>query len=303
MNDIANIQNQEKHLQQLAAQRQLYATAKKVFGWQFIVAGPVAVGTSIAAIANPDIKAFVAAWGLALVIADLFWFTPWQKRLRENAAKVQELFDCEVLEMPWNSLKAGHEPDQELVKEQSDNYESWRVKMPPLENWYPVSVGGLPLYLGRMVCQRCNCWWDSKQRRHYAGWILFIVVVAIVSVLFLALRGGLTVGDFVLQVAVPLSPVMLFGLRQFSDQRDSANRLDKLKSHVEVTWKRAIENGEDGALAEARNLQDEIFENRKKAPPVLDHLFRRLRTSYEVQMNHSSQHYAVEAEKALNLKK
>ncbi len=185
-------------------------------------------------------------------------------------------------------------PDHELVKEQSDVYESWRAKMPPLENWYPESVRSLPLYLGRMVCQRSNCWWDSKQRRHYAGWILFVVIVAFVAVFFLALRGGLTVGDFVLQVAVPLSPVLLFGLRQFCDQRDSANRLDKLKAHAEGVWKKALEDGEAGALAEARNLQDEIFENRKKAPPVLDRLFKRLRNAYEGQMNHSSEHYVAE---------
>lgn len=301
MNDIPNLQNSKKHLQQIGAQRQLYATAKKVFGWQFLVTGPTAVITSILAIAYPDIKEFVALWGLLVVLADLFWLTPWQKRLRENAAKIQELFDCEVLEIPWNSLKVGTTPDQELIKEQSDAYELWRAKMPQLEDWYPIAVGELPLYLGRLICQRSNCWWDAKQRRHYAGWILFVVILAFFMVLLLALRGGLTIGDFMLQVVVPMSPVMIFGLRQFCEQRDSANRLDKLKAHAEATWKKTIAGGETGALAEARNLQDEIFENRKKAPPVLDRSFKRLRDAYEVQMNHSSEHYVSEAKQRLNL--
>ena len=300
MNNIPNLQNGKNHLQQLAAQRQLYATAKKVFGWHFFIAGPIAVGFGIVAIAYPNIKEFVALWGLLVVLADLFWLTPWQKRLRENAARIQELFDCEVLEIPWNSLKAGSTPDEELIKEQSDAYELWRAKMPQLEDWYPVTVGGLPLYLGRLICQRSNCWWDAKQRRHYAGCILLAVIMAFLILLFLALRGGLTIGDFMLQVVAPLSPVMLVGLRQFCEQRDAANRLDKLKSHVESTWKNALQSGEAEAISEARNLQNEIFENRKKAPPVLDWLFNRLRNAYEIQMNHSSEKYVAEAMEAIN---
>jgi len=299
MNQIPHLQNMPRHLRELAAQRQLYAKAKQVFGWQFVVAGPLTCILGVSALAFPNIKEFIALWGIVVVLVDLFWVTPWQKRLRENAAKIQELFDCAVLGLTWNPLKTGPEPEPELIKEQADLYEPRRSQMPPLENWYPVSVGELPLRLGRLICQRSNCWWDSKQRRHYAGFILFLTITIFVTVLLLALKGGLLLSDFLLQVVAPMSPVLLFGLRQFCDQRDSANRLDKLKTHAETTWKKALVS-EDGAEAESRNLQDEIFENRKKAPPVLDRLFRRLRNNFEAQMNHSSEHYVAEAEQALN---
>lgn len=299
MNQIPSLQNAPSQLQKLAAQRQLYTTAKTVFGWQFLVAGPISFVLGVTALANPGMKEFVATWGLGVVLADLFWLTPWQKRLRESAAKVQELFDCKVLSLTWNSLKGGNEPDQELIKEQADLYELRRSEMPPLENWYPVSVGKLPLHLGRLVCQRSNCWWDSKQRRHYANLMLFLVTVLFATVLFLALKGGITLGDFILQVVAPMSPVLLFGLRQVCEQRDSANRLDKLKAHTEALWKNALAGKESSVESASRSLQDEIFENRRKSPSVLDTLFKRLRNKYEAQMNHSSEHYLAEAEGAL----
>ncbi len=298
MNEIPSLQNAAANLQKLAAQRQLYAVAKTVFGWQFLVAGPIAFAMGLTAIIKPDLKEFVASWGLIVVVADLFWLTPWQKRLRENAAKIQEQFDCKVLSLPWNSLKAGAEPDQELIKEQADAYEPLRPKMPPLENWYPSNIGLLPLRLGRLICQRSNCWWDSKQRRHYAAWILSIAVGLFLTIFLLALKGGLTVGDFILQVVAPMAPVLLFGLRQYCEQRDAASRLDKLKGHAEASWKMALGGGSD-TDTESRNLQDEIFESRKKGPPVLDFLFKRLRNHYEAQMNHSSEQYVKEAQESL----
>ena len=51
----------------------------------------------------------------------------------------------------------------------------------------------------------------------------------------------------------------------------------------------------------SRNLQDEIFENRRKAPPVLDFIFKRLRDEYEASMNHAAEHYVSEAKAALKI--
>ncbi len=122
MNSIAIEQNTDRQLQRLAAQRQLYVSAKRVFGFQLFVSGPLAVASAFLALAFPSLKGYVALWGLLVVAGDIFWLTPWQKRLRDSAARVQEAFDCDVLSLPWNELKAGRHPDPELVKEQSEKY-------------------------------------------------------------------------------------------------------------------------------------------------------------------------------------
>lgn len=300
---ITEEQNNRRQLERLAAQRQLYATAKKVFGAQLALGGPIAVATASVAIACPQSKGFVALWGVLVVLGDLFWLTPWQKRLREAAARIQEAFDCDVLSLPWNELKAGKRPDPELVKEQAEKYSKWANRMPPLNNWYSVEVSDLPLHVGRIACQRSNCWWDANQRRRYAVVVIAAVVIVFVAVLWMALAGGLTVEDFVLKVVLPLAPALVLGIRQFTEQMEAANRLDKLKEHAERLWNDALNGKSERAMTTAsRVLQDEILENRKRSPLVFDVVFKRLRGAYEEQMNHGAAELAAEAKQRLRPK-
>lgn len=289
-------------MHRLAAQRQLYSTAKRVFGWQVIFGGPVAVVGAVLVLFSPEFKIYVASWGLLVALCDLFWLTPWQKSLRGSAARIQEAFDCDVLELKWNDLKAGKHPDPELVKTQSTKYEKCAHKMPTLENWYSPRVDDLPLHIGRIVCQRANCWWDSTQRRHYAAWLIGIVALVFVIVCGLALNGGASVEALLLKGVLPLAPALLIALRQFSEQREAADRLDRLKDHCGTIWKSALSGKSKSALTDmSRNLQDEILENRRKAPPVLDLIFKRLQNDYEASMNHAALHYVSEAKEALKM--
>jgi hypothetical protein len=295
-------QNTERQLQRLAAQRQLYSTAKTIFGWQVSLGGPVAVASAFLVLVAPSLKGIVAVWGILVTLTDLFLITPWQKRIRDSAARVQEAFDCDVLELSWNELRAGKTPNPELIKEQSDKYGKWRGEMPPLTNWYAPEVDDLPLHIGRIACQRSNCWWDSKQRRCYACCVITAVSLVFVVVLALSLGAGFTVEDFVLKVIAPLSPALLLGIRQYSEQMEAATRLDRLKEHSERLWNDALsgESGTDVSIR-ARSLQDEILENRRKSPLVFDRIYRWLRPNYEVQMNFGVSELVAQAKQKLGL--
>jgi hypothetical protein len=301
MNSIPSEQNTERQLQRLAAQRQLYATAKTVFGWQITISGPIPVLFATAALIYPQLKPFAALWGIIVVLSDVLWLTPWTKRLRIKAAQVQELFDCDVLGLPWDELKSGKPPDPELIKEQSDKYKTWAHKMPPLSNWYDLEVGQLPLHVGRIACQRANCWWDANQRRRYANTVIAAVGSIFVIILFLSLEEGFTISDFILKVAAPLAPAMLLGIRQYTEQTEAASRLDTLKAHAERLWNDAL-GGQDPSetSSKSRSLQSEIFDNRKRSPLIFDAIFKRLRNDYESQMNHGTAELVAEARARLN---
>lgn len=300
MASIAAEQNDPKQIERLAAQRHLYSTAKTIFVWQALLTGPVAILTALLAVFEPSYKGFIAIWGIAVACCDAFWLTAWQRRLKDSAARVQEAFDCDVLQLPWNSLKAGKRPDPELEDEQAQNYEKRAKVMPALTNWYPPTVDVLPLHLGRLICQRSNCWWDSKQRRRYAAVLLGTIVVVFLTISALSLRGGLSLENFLLKVVAPLSPGVVFVFRQFNEHRESAARLDKLKEHIESAWENALGGAPvDSVTQLSRGLQDEILDNRRKSPPVIDALFKRLRTAYERQMNRAAEEYISQAKHAL----
>jgi hypothetical protein len=295
---IGDRQNSARQLYYLAAQRQLYATAKRVFGWQIFAGGPLAAFSTFVVIAEPSWKGIAASWGLLVTIADIVWLTPWQRRLKDTAARVQEAFDCDVLGLPWNEIKAGKLPDAELVKEQADKYARMAENMPPLKDWYAPVVDNLPLHIGRIACQRANCWWDSKQRRQYAVWIVVAVITTFIVVFSFSISTGSTLEDFVLKVIAPLAPTFLLGIRQYSEHTDTAARLDRLKEHADRLWNDALAGSSETELAyKSRSLQDEILENRRKSPLVLDYIFKRLRTGYEKQMNYGVEELVQQAKK------
>lgn len=298
MNNIPTEQNTARQLERLRAQRQLYATAKTIFGAQVLLGGPIAIGTTLLGQKYPQLKGHIALWGFLIALSDLAWLTPWQKRLRETAAKVQELFDCDVLSLPWKEIKAGRKPNPEKIKEQSEKYKSWAASMPAIINWYPREVGGLPLHIARLVCQRANCWWDSTQRRYYAVFVLGTASTIFIGFLYHALNHGITIADFVLEILMPLAPLLLLGIKQCTEHFEAARRLEKLKEHIEQLWHDALNGlGETETTNRTREIQNEIFENRKHSPPVFDTLYKWLQRDYEVQMNHGATAYIAEAMK------
>lgn len=302
MNTIPETQNEPKQLQRLAAQRHLYSVAKRILGVEVLLGAPIAIAWAMAATNIPRVSSYAAFWGVLVSLSDVLWLNPWQKRLREKAAKIQEVFDCDILQLPWSDIKVGNRPDPELIKEQADKFQKGSSRVSPLHNWYPPIVGELPIQVARVVCQRSNCWWDSKQRRRYAAWVIAGVVFTVVTILGVGLVGGLTIEKFLLAVVAPMAPAIILAIRQCTEQIEAATRIDKLKDHAERLWFGAFSDAADQELlAKSRALQDEIFENRKRSPLVFDWIFRRLRSSYEKQMNHGAVEYAQEAKRKLRL--
>lgn len=296
---IALEQNTERQLHRLAAQRQLYATAKRIFGWQLFLSGLITVTFAFIVVLDPSFKVLAVSWGILITLADIFWLTPWQKKLKDSAAKIQEMFDCDVLELPWNDLKAGKRPNHELIKEQSEKYAKKPLKNAPLENWYVhPEIDDLPIHIARIACQRTNCWWDAEQRRSYASYVVLIVTLIFIVVFGLSLKDGFSMENFVLKVLTPLSPIFLLGIRQYREQIDSASRLDKLKDYSESLWKDALsKKSKTEITTRSRNLQDELLEHRRKSPPVFDFIFKRLRKSYNEKMSFGLGELINEAQK------
>lgn len=304
-NSIPADQNLPPQLERLAAQRQLYATAKTVLGWQVVLSGPVTVAIAFTAIWIPELKAYAALWGILLSLVDVLLLTPLQKRIRTRGACVQEQFDCDVLQLSWDELRAGKCPEPELIGEQAAKYQRWAASMPPLTNWYAREVGDLPLHIARIICQRSNCWWDAKQRRYYAVGVVALVFVVFVAVLGLGMANGQSLEDFVVRVAAPLLPAIILAIRQCVEQFDTASRLDSLKEHAERIWEyglaKSSKKREAEVTAKSRDLQSEILEVRKRSPLIFDWVFKRLRGRYERQMSHGAVELVAEAKKKLEL--
>lgn len=294
-------QNIDSQIEMLAAQRYLYSSAKMVIGTQIILAGPVAVVAILLAIFYPDLKNYVALWGVTVLVLDMAFLNPYQKKLRGQGALIQEAFDTKVLNIEWNGIKVGARPEPELIHEQAQKFGKDADKLDKLKNWYPVEVQQLPVLWGSIVCQRANVWWDSKLRRKYANTVLTILILLTISLIWLAFSQDLNFTGFVMKMVIPMAALYRLGVTQFIEHRDAADRLDKLKDHAETLWSEAINGARNEELkVNSRRLQDEIYDGRKRNPPIFDAIFKVFRNDHEAQMNKGAMAFIQEAKKKVS---
>lgn len=284
-NEIPKKQNMEENLRLLRAQRRIYARAKRLLALQMILTLALPVGFAVLVIFWSDLKALTAVIALAAVIVDTALLDRLQKDIRRLGAKIQEMFDCAVLDLPWDYFTVGDEPEPENIHEAAEAHGTNDDEA--LKNWYPLAAGTMPLYVGRIICQRTNLFYDAKLRRYVGKSTLTLVlgVTAILSFVGVALKLPLDV--FILTVVAPVVPVIVWGTREFYRQRDAADASDRLRKQAEELWKRLLTETchETECAEQSRLFQNGIFERRVSAPVVFGWIYKRLRPKLEPQMD------------------
>ena len=295
-NTISHDQNTLRQLERLAAQRYMYSTAK----WFLIVQltldllSPIVLAIIVAFFPPFGVLgAFIAA---LIVVIDLY-LESLQSAKRQDAAGVQEVFDCELLGLEYRDLIQRDLPDTIEIMRAAEKYKRSHPTYDDLKNWYSPEVDQLPLYLARLVCQRINCYWDTQLRRKYlqAVGITFFIIFAIVMVI--ALIKGLTIGNFFLVVVAPLLPAIGWISRELIKQNEAIQRKNKLKMYAEELWSDAIKKHVPIEEIElhSRELQDQIYNNRSSNPLILDAFYWRLQPKNEAEMNRSAEELVNEA--------
>lgn len=287
MNNILQEQNTQRSLDLLAAQRQLYSDAKGLQMVSVIMSVPVVIAWSILVARFPPLAVYAALWGTIATLLELLFFSRLQKSTQEKAAKIQQIFDCEVLQFNWASLNCGVRIEPETIVDASNRYKRRKRNLAKLQNWYPTGVGKLPIHQARIICQRSNVWWDAQLRRRYSKWIVFVLLVLTITVLLIGFIGGLTLEKFLLAILAPLTPAFVFGLRQYTEHNEAADRLDRLRENAEALVQEIINRRytPQDLEGESYSLQTQIFDNRRRSPLILDWLYSRLRNEDEEKMN------------------
>ena len=298
---IIRKQEQLENIALLAAQRNLYSRAKNIIGLQMVFSVPIAFCAAVTTIVWPEFKGYVALWGILIVVFDLFVFTPWVKKLRDSAARVQELFDTQVLGLDWNEISVGRRPEPELIHEEAQKHGLEEEKIADLRKWYPIIIEKVPEIFGVIISQRSNVWWDARMRKKYSLFIRIVLVCIALGLIVYGLYEKKDMFEFLAYIVAPLASTYVFGYRQMTEHSDAAERLDKLQGLSEKIWLDALAGKEATAMKlKCRTLQDQIFDHRKKTPPIFDFLFRWFRDGNETLMNKGAETLVAEVRKSKN---
>lgn len=294
--EILKRQQAPEQLERLRAQRWLYRKAKGVAFWQSIVAALVPAAL-VLPLEYPEAPSYavVAALAVAGLATELF-LDHRRRHLRGLAARIQEAFDCDVLDLPWRAGLAGAErPDSAAVKPLAEALQA-AASQPRgqkltqgLAPWYSPKVQTLALERARIECQRTNCDWDFELRRRYGRWLLVVALAPAVVILVIALIKD-TALDTPLHAPAVLGRLLVilgfpavWAWREWIALRESTGRLQEISQAVAVAWE-ASQGGHrtpEELRQMARDIQDRLLLNRMQSPEVMDWLYNWLRSAQQ----------------------
>ena len=282
MNSIKSNQDLPENLKLLAAQRAAYERAKHIFTIQIVLTVVFAVLFNfIRLIPKEKINGclpYIISFSILATLIDLLYFTKFISKMKTNAAKVQEQFDCNVYQLPWNKYNCGGKPDKNFIHENYQRYIADPKR--PIENWYDIDLTGLSQEKAILLCQETNLWYDANLREKFKNFAL-IVLGILIGISFLAgLIMKLEVGLLMLYVVAPLLPAIVLTIKIYLENEKSINASNDLKKEV-LNLKQSTDNP---TIEQLRQIQDKIFCSRKDSALVPEQFYIKKRSKLETGM-------------------
>lgn len=274
--DIRERQNNPWSLDRLAAQRWLYGQAKRVENWRMlsvlVVASVLLVGLAMEAELYRQLATMII---VALWFVDQAVLVRWADRRKEEAAAIQEDFDCFVLDLPWPTHSGVERPTDDRVRELVGISRAPEVDR-ELVDWY--GGDGIPVEAtaARLHCQAVNCRWDGRLRKEWIYAVISVVGTLAAVGLFVATLAGVSLLEMAL-VAAAVLRLAAWLTTELRVQSAARRRMEKLRDFLARTGEQA------GSLTscDIRLVQASIFEHRRHCPMVPDWFYRCRKTAHE----------------------
>lgn len=283
-------QNNDESLKHLFAQRILYDKLKAFITVQYVVIFLIsAVGFYLSVFEGKKIGYI----SFIFLLVDAIIIQRFLVSKQKQAALIQEEFDCDLYELPWNSVKHKEKlpsEDIERIIQCSDK----NIEDEKLKNWYPSSAFSLPKEVGRLICQRSNISWNLSGRKRVETLLVILIVLIFLILVASLFYFRMNSDEVITKLVLPLSP-LINRLREVSFRvHDGIKKLSSLQSSVISLWASAISNENVDMEWKTRSIQDEIFNLRVSEVPVFNWLYWNWRDREERAMNLTADKLAIE---------
>lgn len=286
-NGIGNRQNEAGMIKLLWARKQIFKRVKRVQGFYVLFTFALPAVSLIVALQFEGYKKWVSLVAIAVGALDALFFDAWRKEKIKLAARIQEQFDCYVLEIKWNGFAAGKKISPQKVEEYADATMDADARA-KLENWYPEQSCAMPLQAARLVCQRTNLWYDSNLRNTYRTVLWSVTVVYFLFLL--AFFINFTLVEFVLGLLIPFGPLFTWVVREHQRQGDTIKLVNRLLDEIDTSLDDLVDAKRSPKVdARARELQDAIFTHRSSSPLISDLIYKFKRPKLEIKMKNRAE--------------
>ena len=239
----------------------------------------VSLGVSIALAVGGLLAVPGTQCGASAALAGAAWaavyqgvMAPWSERHLRVAATLQEMFDADLLGLPWNRVVVGERIGDEEVSRLSRQY---RGDDDRLKSYYLVAKAAPPYEV--LFCLEQNLAWGSRIRLRFAQMMLGILLLwSAVGVVFSFMTDA-TVSRLLTGWFVPSLGLLLLCLEMYRTQmastRDRMRVLGLVRQVIDEPSSPLIAS--DAALTVfARQVQDTLYYMRCLQPRLPNWYFR-----------------------------
>lgn len=278
-NNIVELENSQVRINQLKAARHLYTKAghystSYMFFCAFI---PVVISIGRMFLSPDDHFALNAmmAYGVVALVAGFILESEVGKH-RKLAAKIQQLFDCEVFGLEWDSHLWGAKPSLENINDNIGNLQN-----DGFYNWYDSLIEGLDRMEAILICQRTNLAYDSKLRRQFNYIVSTIATVVSLFILLVSFYRNEGMQTAIVFVGVPLVPVIKWFFSTKKRNLDDIESCESLKSFIDNSLEKLKKNHRAINESALYQIQDRIYIHRNTAFKIPDCLYNIMRKDQE----------------------
>lgn len=289
MNQIAQKQNEPSALAHLACQRRLYARAKCVVWLNLLLVTIVPLVLALCATSVAQLQPWVACYGAVAIVAEVLFASELASRWRREAALVQESFDCQVLDLEWNDVLCGSQP--EATRHVPTNPTFSAKDLAAFQDWYTSEVNNAPAHLARLLCQLENTAYSKRLRRSYAQWLGALCLLVFTAVAVVGLAAPIVANQWVVFVLAPTAPFFAWLLREAIEQKSVTRELEGLDQEIRCAVDGHSTIREAKLAQFSRRLQDALFTLRSTNPVVFDFFYKLRRTALEAEAKNEISRY------------
>jgi hypothetical protein len=300
--DILAKENLPHNIEKLSAMREIYARAKNIVLWQVILTVPTIIILAFVKLFcewyfKINIEWFVSTYALILFFIDGLILNNLIKSMKENAAGVQELFDCEVLDIEWNKMLFTEKPENGDIHKYHKLRQERNIN-DNFPNWYPEPIKEVENNLAKIICQQSNITYDFEVRKTFTKWIIAVSIITFVMLFILTAIYDLSFRTFVTNVITPFLPIFSIAIKWYFEQQNSIKTLKEIKSVIQAIWDNNLETKQIPNNIVIRQIQDRIHLHRKECALVPEIIYNRVKAKQEEQMYFSVNVSVAEYQKA-----
>jgi len=274
MNKLNQRQNEKIFIDYLKAQRVAYSQCK---AYQIVdsISILIAIVLPIIGLINKDYVNFLGAFGVIWTIIYLV-VENFRKNKSQQGAKIQEQFDTELFEIPWNEVLCKNKVNRDIQIDLAKRYNG-----NDLTDWYSKEIAvDIPREIAVLLCQRINFSWELNLRKKFVFSLITVLLIYYGAIIITSIIVNLGLLDTLILLAPSIS-FLILGVQNVgalkAQSKSKEEYLDLIDSKIqEYSLNKTLPDN-----VFLRQIQDVIFNQRNFLEKIPDWFYNRFKADNE----------------------